>query len=152
MKKILMTIVSLLMASIAMAATPNYVRVTPKSGEPVMFGFSQQPEISMLADGIRISATGETPVSFKFDEVDNIDFPATTEVADLEAKSIVVNAYSDRVTFSNLPENAGLRLFNIGGQLVKAFEGAPEVTLYKADFPSGIYIAVIGNTSFKIIL
>lgn len=151
MRKILMTMMALLMAATAIAA-PKYVRVTPKTGDAVMFGFDKQPEISMLADGIKISATGETPVSFKFDEVDAVGFPETTQVAELEAKSIVVNAYADRVTFANIPEGSGLRLFNLGGQLVKAYPDAPEITLYKADFAQGVYIAVIGNTSFKIIL
>lgn len=152
MKKLLFSLVALFIASMAVAANPSHVRVNPRSGDPVLFRFSDKPEISMLADGIKITANGENPVSFQFDEILNIDFPASSEVADIEKTSINVTAFPDRVVFSNIPAGTPFKLFSINGQLVYSADNQPEVTIYKADYPRGIYIAAIGNTSFKVIL
>ena len=143
---------ALFMASIAMAATPEYVRVSPKTGEPILFAFTSHPEITMLADGIKISADGASPVSFKFEEVDNIDFPASSGIETLEKSAILVSAYADRVTFSNIPQGSSFKLFSISGQLVKSADSNSDITIYRSDFQKGVYVAVIGNTSFKIVL
>lgn len=152
MKKILFTLVALLMAGMAMAQTPAYVRVNPTEGSPVLFKMSAEPQITMLAEGIQVTATDADPVSFMFDGLASIDFPTSSEVEKVAKSDINVASYPDRVVFSNIPEGEMVRIFSINGTQVFAAEAGGEATVMKADYPKGIYVVRIGSTSFKIIL
>ena len=56
------------------AEAPDAVRVTPVTGEPVVFMFSANPEITYTATGATISTTSQDPVTFDFEAIEFIDF------------------------------------------------------------------------------
>ena len=56
------------------AEAPDAVRVTPVTGEPIVFMFSANPEITYTATGATISTTSQDPVTFDFEAIEFIDF------------------------------------------------------------------------------
>ena len=56
------------------AEVPDAVRVTPVTGEPIVFMFSANPEITYTATGATISTTNQDPVTFDFEAIEFIDF------------------------------------------------------------------------------
>lgn len=52
------------------AEAPDAVRVTPVTGEPVVFMFSANPEITYTATGAKISTTSQDPVTFDFEAIE----------------------------------------------------------------------------------
>lgn len=153
MKKLLFTLVAMAMSLIAMAQTPGYLRVNTNTGDALVVSFDQQPEISFLADGIKVTANGmEEPVTFIFDDVDSIDFTSESSVNEVELDGDVIRlaAYPDRIVFLNVLEGSPLKVYSVSGQLLRSFDASGEATLYKSDFNRGVYVVTVGASSFKL--
>lgn len=151
MKKFLFTLIALAICLPALAQSmPTHVRVVPKAGSPVLVSFSAEPEITFLTDGIRLASATEEPATFEFDEIDHIDFVSQSEVGSVAEEGMVIAAYPDRVEISNIPEGAPLRIYSLGGQLVKSANPAGSTVIYKSDFARGVYVVTVGNNSFKL--
>lgn len=152
MKKLLFTLVALALGLTAMAQPATHVRVTPASGDAVLLSFDSSPEITMLADGVKVASVDlNSPLSFQFDEIESIDFVSETEVASVAGDDLKVVVLSDRVEFAGIPQNSLLRVFSLEGHLLYSQNASGNAVLYKADFPSGIYVVAVGNNSFKLI-
>ncbi|MCH5245674.1 MAG: T9SS type A sorting domain-containing protein [Muribaculaceae bacterium] len=150
MKKILFSLVALLISVSAVALTPTHVRVNPASGDPILFSFESQPEIAFLADGIKVTSSGAEPLTLTFDALTDIDFVSPEGVQSLADDVIKVNTYADRIEFSNIPQGVSLTLYSLSGQILYNATPAGEASIYKTDYPRGVYIVVIGSTSFKL--
>lgn len=152
MKKILFTLAALAIGITAMAQTLTHVRITPKAGDAVLVSFESQPEISFLADGVKVtSADAASPITFQFDDIQSIDFTSETEVNSVEESALKIATFPDRVEFYNIPENSSLRVFSINGQLVYSENASGSATIYKSDFGHGVFVIAVGNNTFKVI-
>lgn len=152
MKKLLLVLVALVGSLAAWAQSPTHVRVTPVAGSEVVISFASSPEFAFLADGVMLSSKESSPVTFQFDEIKAIDFVNPSSVEGVEAEGLRMAVYPDRVEFLNVPDGADVRVYNMGGSLVKAFPSSGTVTLFKADFPKGVYVVTIADNSFKLTL
>lgn len=150
-KKILFTL-AILLVSIGAFAVPTHVRVNPKAGDSIVIGFDEKPEITMLANGIRIASTSTASTSFDFDEIVDIDFLSTDKVQEAIESSIVMYPAADHIQFCNISEGTPFKVFSISGTLVDSRVVSGEYTLVKDSFPHGIYIVVVGSTTFKVSL
>ena len=84
------TTVAALLFGIARAAEPNALQVTLKSGEPAIFLFENNPEITFIAGSLKISTLGNEPTTYEIDAVESIDFVTYGSVSTPKQSTIVV--------------------------------------------------------------
>ena len=149
MKRILFAITALILGLSAMAA-PDRVRVNLTSGETLEISFTDQPEITFLADGIKVTSTSSEPVTYEFDEVEYIDFAETSDVEKVETSAILIANYPSSIEFSNVPEGSGVKLFSLDGRLLYSAKATGTAVIEKNRYPHGVYVIVVGNSSFKV--
>ena len=149
MKKILFAVVALMVGLTAFAA-PNRVRVNLTSGENLVISFSAQPEILFLADGIKVTSNATDAVTYEFDDVESIDFVETSAVDNVVHDVIGIFNYPASIEFTNVPEGSTVKLFSLDGRLLYTAPATGSATIDKSGFPHGIYIVVVGNSSFKV--
>lgn len=149
MKKIFLTLAVLFMGLSAMAAV-SYVRVNLTSGDPILLSFDSKPEISFLADGIKVTSTDTDAASFQFDEVDSIDFAESSEVENVADDSVRVINLPDAIRFENVPEGVEIRLFSLDGTQLYYAKSNGAAVITKSSYPHGVYVVVVGDSSFKV--
>lgn len=150
MKKFLFLALALLVGLTALAV-PTSVRVNLLSGDKLVVSFDDQPEIAMLADGIKISSLGADPVTFEFDRIDCIDFVSQSLVDNLDASTLAISNLPDRIEISNAEEGSRLQLTGLDGKVYLVAEVAGgQASIIKGDFPKGIYVVTVGKKSFKV--
>lgn len=150
MKRIILALAAVFVSLAAMAAEPTHVSVNLKSGESYRVSFDDQPEIAMTDNGISVSSTGANAVIFEFDEVESVNFTNSSAVETVAENTVGINVTPNSIDFYNVPDGSTLRLFNLGGQLVYSSPASGSASIVKSDYPRGVYVAVIGNKSFKV--
>lgn len=131
------------------------LRVTPVSGEPVVFLFDDRPEVSFIAGKLQVkTAMNNTPVVFELDDIDSIDFSGETSISDIEASAeIAVTIDSRGVHFLNVPAGATASVFTLNGiTVISTTVGASTFDIDRSQLAAGVYIVKINNFVTKIAL
>ena len=130
-----------------LASAFDGLKVTPVSGDPVVFLFEKQPEASFLAGKLQIKTQGEAPVSFELDGVAAVEFVKSSAVRDIAATD------SEGAVFSNIPEGTAARVFTTAGRLALSRQVAGgEFRLRRSELSPGVYIVKINQFVTKITL
>jgi hypothetical protein len=159
MKKIIMSMALALGSLTAMAATPG-VTFLFSNGTKASFAFANKPVIAVTTDGLTVSATGASEVSYSFADVQKFYFEDDIATAIGQVKNDVsaqrpVFAYVDGVvTVSGMTAGERLAVVTINGSQVSATkadnEGNARVDLGSA--PAGVYVVSTGSgVSFKLL-
>ena len=88
MRKIIMSMALALCSLSAMAATPG-VTFLFSNGTKASFAFADKPVIDVTADGLTVSATGASEVSYSFADVQKFYFEDDVETAIGQVKNDV---------------------------------------------------------------
>ena len=137
-----------------LASAFDGLKVTPVSGDPVVFLFEKQPEASVLAGKLQIKTQGEAPVSFELDGVAAVEFVKSSAVRDIAAEAGIMFATdSEGAVFSNIPEGTAARVFTTAGRLALSRQVAGgEFRLRRSELSPGVYIVKINQFVTKITL
>ncbi len=159
MKKIIMSMALALGSLTAMAATPG-VTFLFSNGKKASFAFADKPVIDVTSDGLTVSATGASEVSYSFADVQKFYFEDDIPTAIGQVKNDVsaqrpVFAYAGGVvTVSGMTAGERLSVVTLDGSQVSATKadngGNARVDLGSA--PAGVYVVSTGSgVSFKIL-
>ena len=132
------------------AEAPDAVRVTPVTGEPVVFMFSANPEITYTATGATISTTSQDPVTFDFEAIEFIDFVKYGSVNEIAGKSMRVT--NDAIVIENAGEGSMLSIYTLDGRCVVNTTIPDSYSVERSLLAKGAYIIKINKTTFKILL
>ena len=149
MKKLLL--IATLMASQLAAVAAEGLRVTPTTGEPVTFLFSEKPEVSFTGTRLKVTSTAQpSGVYFEMDGIEMLDFTKDSSLDELPDGGIEVRSDAAGVHFSCIPEGAMVAVYSISGTAVHTGEcRTGEYHLLRADVPVGIYIVKINQLTLK---
>ena len=136
----------------AAAEEPDAVRVTPVTGEPVVFLFSANPEISYTATGATISSTNQNPVTFNFDNIEFIDFVKYGSVSEIAGTPMSMRVTQDAIVIENAGEGSLLSIYTLSGQCVVNTTIPDCYRVERSLLAKGAYIIKINKTTFKILL
>ena len=159
MKTLIMSMALALGSLTAMAATPG-VTFLFSNGTKASFAFANKPVIAVTTDGLTVSATGVSKVSYSFADVQKFYFEDDIVTAIGQVKNDVsaqrpVFAYVDGVVaVSGMTAGERLAVVTINGSQVSATkadnEGNARVDLGSA--PAGVYVVSTGSgVSFKLL-
>ena len=159
MKTLIMSMALALGSLTAMAATPG-VTFLFSNGTKASFAFANKPVIAVTTDGLTVSATGVSKVSYSFADVQKFYFEDDIVTAIGQVKNDVsaqrpVFAYVDGVVaVSGMTAGERLAVVTINGSQVSATkadnEGNARVDLASA--PAGVYVVSTGSgVSFKLL-
>ena len=159
MKTLIMSMALALGSLTAMAATPG-VTFLFSNGTKASFAFANKPVIAVTTDGLTVSATGASKVSYSFADVQKFYFEDDIVTAIGQVKNDVsaqrpVFAYVDGVVaVSGMTAGERLAVVTINGSQISATkadnEGNARVDLGSA--PAGIYVVSTGSgVSFKLL-
>ena len=143
----------------AMAATPG-VTFLFSNGTKASFAFANKPVIAVTSDGLTVSATGASKVSFSFADVQKFYFEddIVTDIQQVESSASAnqpVFSYVDGVvTVSGMVAGERLSVVTLDGSQVSATkadnEGNARIDLGSA--PAGVYVVSTGSgVSFKLL-
>ena len=143
----------------AMAATPG-VTFLFSNGTKASFAFVNKPVIAVTTDGLTVSATGASEVSYSFADVQRFYFEDDIATAigqvknDMSAQRPVFAYVDGVVTVSGMTAGERLAVVTINGSQVSATkadnEGNARVDLGSA--PAGVYVVSTGSgVSFKLL-
>lgn len=149
MKKIFLAIAALIFGLTAMAA-PSHVRVNLASGDNIVLSFDSKPEIAILADGIKVTSTETDAVTYEFDDVDYIDFADLSAIEKVNDNPIRIVNLPQSIEFSNVPDGSVVKLFSLDGKLLYTGQASGTAVIAKGDYPRGVYVVVVGASSFKV--
>ena len=128
-----------------LASAFDGLKVTPVSGDPVVFLFEKQPEASFLAGKLQIKTQGEAPVSFELDGVAAVEFVKSSAVRDIAAEAGIM--------FATDSEGTAARVFTTAGRLALSRQVAGgEFRLRRSELSPGVYIVKINQFVTKITL
>ena len=159
MKTLIMSMALALGSLTAMAATPG-VTFLFSNGTKASFAFANKPVIAVTTDGLTVSATGVSKVSYSFADVQKFYFEDDIVTAIGQVKNDVsaqrpVFAYVDGVVaVSGMTAGERLAVVTINGSQVSATkadnEGNARIDLASA--PAGVYVVSTGSgVSFKLL-
>ncbi len=159
MKKIIMSMALALGSLTAMAATPG-VTFLFSNGKKASFAFADKPVIDVTSDGLTVSATGASEVSYSFADVQKFyfedDIPTAIEQVknDVSAQRPVFAYAGGVVTVSGMSADERLAVVTTNGSQVSATKadngGNARVDLGSA--PAGVYVVSTGSgVSFKLL-
>ena len=100
------------------AEVPDAVRVTPVTGEPIVFMFSANPEITYTATGATISTTNQDPVTFDFEAIEFIDFVKYGSVNEIAGTPVSMRVTHDAIVIENAGEGSMLSIYTLDGRCV----------------------------------
>lgn len=133
------------------AEAPDAVRVTPVTGEPVVFMFSANPEITYTATGATISTTSQDPVTFDFEAIEFIDFVKYGSVNEIAGTPVSMRVTNDAIVIENAGEGSMLSIYTLDGRCV--VNTSPDsYSVERSLLAKGAYIIKINKTTFKILL
>lgn len=136
----------------ATAEEPDAVRVKPASGDAVVFLFTANPEVTYTATGATITATGQAPVTFDFDNIEFIDFVKYGSVEDVAADAVTVRVTADALAIDNAEAGSLLAIYSLDGRCVLSTTIPESYSVSRSLFNRGAYIVRINKTAFKILL
>ena len=144
----------------AMAVTPG-VTFLFANGQKASFAFASKPEIEVTTDGLSVSSSSTSAVSYAFTDVQKFYFEddvIETGISQVEgvvsAERPVFNYVNGIVTVSGMSAGERLSAVTLSGSLVNAAkadaEGNASIDLSNA--PAGVYIVSTGSgVSFKLL-
>ena len=143
----------------AMAATPG-VTLLFSNGTKASFAFANKPVIDVTTDGLTVSATGASDVSYSFADVEKFYFEDDIVTAiervkdDVSAQRPVFTYVGGVVTVIGMTAGERLAVVTINGSQVSAAkadnEGNARINLGSA--PTGVYVVSTGSgVSFKLL-
>ena len=144
------TTVAALLFGIARAAEPNALQVTLKSGEPAIFLFENNPEITFIAESLKISTLGNEPTTYEIDAVESIDFVTYGSVSTPKQSTIVVASTTGHIVFGNLPHDSRVSVVTLDGRTIVSTTTSDTFTLDRSILTHDIYIVKINNFTTKI--
>lgn len=136
----------------AAAEEPDAVRVKPTTGDPVVFVFSANPEITYTATGATISATGQDPVTFDFDDIEFIDFVKYGSVKEVAGTQVSLRVAQDAILIEGAESGSLLSIFTLDGRCVLNTTIPESYSVSRSLLNKGAYIIRINKTTFKILL
>ena len=128
------------------------VRVTPVTGEPVVFMFSANPEITYTATGATISTTSQDPVTFDFEAIEFIDFVKYGSVNEIAGTPVSMRVTNDAIVIENAGEGSMLSIYTLDGRCVVNTTIPDSYSVERSLLAKGAYIIKINKTTFKILL
>ena len=102
------------------ASALDGLTITPFTGDPVTFLYSQEPEISFIGKSLKITTVGsEAPVTLDMDNIKEITLGKSAGVEDLkDVQGIACMAQADGVIFTNIPANTKALVFSLVDRVV----------------------------------
>ncbi len=158
-KRFALPAVMALMSLGGFAATPG-VTFLFSNGQKASFAFANKPEIAVTADGLTVSSTGTSAVSYTFAEVQKFYFEddintAISQVEDaVSAGRPVFNYVNGVVTVSGMGAGERLAVVTLSGSQVNAAKADTEgnVNLDLSGAPAGVYVvSTASGVSFKLL-
>lgn len=134
------------------AEAPDAVRVTPVTGEPIVFMFSANPEITYTATGATISTTNQDPVTFDFEAIEFIDFVKYGSVNEIAGTPVSMRVTHDAFVIENAGEGSMLSIYTLDGRCVVNTTIPDSYSVERSLLAKGAYIIKINKTTFKILL
>lgn len=132
------------------------LRVTPRSGESVVFLFDQEPEISFVADRLQISSNDSSePFAIDLDDVESVTFENGLSVVSLEeADGMFFTSDAEGVHFRNVPEGASVLVCDMTGRvLLNSHAGNSGVfDLLRSEYGGSMLVVKVGTLTAKIAL
>lgn len=135
------------------AEVPDAVRVTPVTGESIVFMFSANPEITYTATGATISTTNQDPVTFDFEAIEFIDFVKYGSVNEIAGTPVSMRVTThDAIVIENAGEGSMLSIYTLDGRCVVNTTIPDSYSVERSLLAKGAYIIKINKTTFKILL
>ena len=131
---------------------PDAVRVTPTNGDPVVFLFTSNPEVTYTDTGATIATKGQDPVTFDFDDIQFIDFVKNDAVDDVVAPAVTLRVTQDALLISNAEAGSVLSIYSLDGRCVLNTTIPESFSVSRSELNKGVYIVTINKTAFNIIL
>lgn len=131
---------------------PDAVRVTPATGDPVVFLFTSNPEVTYTDTGATISTKGQNPVTFDFEDIQFIDFVKYGAVDDVVATTVTLRVTSEALLIDNAKDGDVLAIYSLDGRCVLNTTIPETYSVSRSQLGKGVYIVTINKTAFKIIL
>ena len=152
MRKFLLSIVATL--TWLSASALDGLTITPFTGDPVTFLYSQEPDISFIGKSLKITTIGsEAPVTLDMDNIKEITLGKSAGVEDLkDVQGIACMAQADGVIFTNIPANTKALVFSLDGRTtpVQTVGADGTLTLSRSELGTGIFIVKIGTFTSKV--
>lgn len=158
-KRLVLPVVLALCGLGAFAATPG-VTFLFANGQKVSFAFASKPQIAVTADGLSVSSSSTSAVSYLFADVQKFYFEDDISTAisqvkdDASAQSPVFHYVDGIVAVSGMSAGERLTVVALNGNHVNAAkaDGEGKASVDISGAPTGIYIISIGSgVSFKIL-
>ncbi len=158
-KRFVLPAVMALMSLGGFAATPG-VTFLFSNGQKASFAFASKPEIRITVEGITISSTDASTVSYAFAHVQKFYFEddVITGIQQVEdsgaAKHPVFNYVGDAVTVSGMAAGECLSVVTLSGSQVSAIkaDNAGNACVDLSGAPAGVYVVSTGSgVSFKLL-
>ena len=153
MKKIFLLLALLWsMCGLNAAETPDAVRVTPATGDPIVILFSANPEVTYTSTGATITASGQDAVTLDFDDIAFIDFVTYGSVSGVEGAQVSLRVTQDAIVIDNAEAGSQLAVYTLDGRQVVSATIPESYSIERSSLAKGAYIIRINKTSFKILL
>ncbi len=158
-KRFVLPAVMALMSLGGFAATPG-VTFLFSNGQKASFAFASKPEIRVTVEGITISSTDASTVSYAFAHVQKFYFEddVITGIQQVEdsgaAKHPVFNYVGDAVTVSGMAAGECLSVVTLSGSQVSATkaDNTGNACVDLSGAPAGVYVVSTGSgVSFKLL-
>lgn len=150
----------LLLSGLLLAVLPSLaedgLRVTPRSGDSVVFLFSQEPEISFLSDKLKISSKdAASPMTMDLDEVAFISFEKDLSSAELtESDGVFFFTDAEGVHFRNVAAGTPVSVCDLAGKTLYAgsVSDAGQFDMARSEYAGDVVIVRVGKFVAKVAL
>ncbi len=151
MKKLIITLLALLTATVGLHAADEALNLKMKDGTIHSFLLAEKPVIT-IADNQLVMTTTEATATYSLYEVKEYTFGAPTVIQGI-AVSKAVSREGNTITFSKLGGKTAVKAYTLGGQPVNltlhsGADGSVSVSLEA--LPTGTYIIKADNATLKI--
>lgn len=154
-RRFVMLFAALLMAVVSVKAQDTMQRlvVWQKSGEKVYFDLSEEPETT-FEEGVLVIQTSTTLVRYPISDVMRYTYEGEMTAIKkpvVQPGEIVFRQGADELSFDGLPEGVKLEVFSIDGKplLSETARQGKTTVISLANYPTGIYIVKLGETTYK---
>jgi len=155
-RKLLLPVLLIAAQAVFPALAEDGLRVTPRSGESVVFLFSQEPEISFLSDKLKISSKdAASPMTMDLDEVAFITFEKNLSAAEFtESDGVFFFTDADGVHFRNVAAGTPVSVCDLAGKTLYSgnIRDAGQFDLSRGDYAGGVVIVRVGTLVAKVTL
>ena len=138
-------------SNLANAQTQQLV-VWMDNGDKVLFDLEERPKTIFVANEIVIT-TDNISVKYPLSKVMRYTYVVSpTSISNTQDEEIKISQRSNVLTFENLKQNTVINVYALDGTLLDTKNASHEkpVNISLANFPKGVYLIKVGETTYKI--